>query len=298
MTEKTFSGNSLLVTLCISVWDANRQDRRASNEVAAANNVTDKRLCRLRKSLLPKARVLDVLAAEVRAARNFHYENTHAWLHDGPRILTRANYEPYMTRMRGFKTDFDTAVFNLIAEYESLKHQAKGVLGSLFNPDDYPARDTLLQKYNFDTMLQPLPLASSLLDLGLDDAETDIIRQKLERDMADTFGRANRRLWDELFGKVEKLYTKLADEQAYVMEETIDAVRKLAELLPRINITQDPNLAVVAGNLTRGLAGVTADAVKTNPSVRLAAMSEVRLVYHVIQSLRAAPVSGLARVAD
>lgn len=289
------SANSLLVTLGISVWDANRQDRRASNQVAAANNVTDKRLCRLRKSLLPRAKVLDVLAAVVRAARTFHYENTHTWLHDGPRILTRANYDEYMARMRMFKAEFDAAVFNLMAEYETLKAKACEVLGNLYDEKDYPPRDSLLQRYSFDTVLQPMPLSTSLLDLGLDDSEAQALREKLEREMSATFGKANRRLWDELNQRVERLYSKLADEKAYVMEETIEAVRKLAELLPRINLMDDAQLNAVAASLSSALRGVTAVAVKSNPSVRVRAASEVGLAYRILQGMQGESAPELAR---
>jgi len=55
--------NCVLVTLNISNWDANRQDRRVSALVADANDVKDQRLCRLRKSLLPKTQVMDRLYA-------------------------------------------------------------------------------------------------------------------------------------------------------------------------------------------------------------------------------------------
>lgn len=286
MTNKTHSNHSVLVTLCISTWDANRQDRRASRDVAVANNVTDQRLCRLRKSLLPKTKALDVLAAEVRAARTFHYDNTHAWMHDGPRILTRANFDPYMTRMRMFKANFETAVLNVMAEYDEMRERARDVLGQLYDANDYPTRESLFTRYSFDTTIQPMPVSANLLDLGLESAEAEELRLKLERDMAETFAKANRRLWDDLFGRLAKLYEKLSDEKAYVMEETIDAVRKLAELLPRMNITGDPNLEVLAANLTTSLEGLSAEKVKHDPALRERKAKETQSVYHVMQSLR------------
>lgn len=286
MTTKINSSHSILVTLAISVWDANRQDRRASQEVAIANNVTDQRLCRLRKSLLPKTKALDALTAQVRAARSFHYDNTHAWMHDGPRILTRSNFDPYMTQMRMYKAGFETAVLNVMAEYEELKEKARDVLGQLYDASDYPARESLFSRYNFDTTVQPMPVSANLLDLGLESAEAEELRQKLERDMADTFARANRRLWDDLYARLEKLTGKLCDEKAYVMEETIEAVRKLAELLPRMNITNDPNLEVLAANLTMSLDGLSAEKVKHDPALRGKAAEDTHKVFKVMQALR------------
>lgn len=286
MTKKTISHSSVLITLAISVWDANRQDRRASRQVAEANNVTDQRLCRLRKSLLPKTKTLDILAAEVRAARTFHYENTHAWMHDGPRILTRANFDPYMARMREFKAKFETAVLNVMSGYDDMREKAKLALGDLYDPSDYPTRETLLTRYSFDTTVQPMPISANLLDLGLESAEAEELRKKLESDMSATFAKANTRLWDELQARVRKLYEKTSDPKAYVMEETIDAIRKLADLMPRVNITQDANLDIVANNLGEALKEVSSEKVKHDPVLRGRVASEMHSALQVIETLR------------
>lgn len=268
ISTQDISRVSVLVTLSISTWDTHRQDKRASQEVATSNNVTDKRLCRLRKTLIPRDPVLKELESVIRAARTFHYDNTHAWMHDGPRILTRKNFDEYMTRMREYKVKFEAAALNFIASYDSLKEQAKMVLGGLYSEGDYPSRDSLYREYKFDTVVQPLPLASSLLDLGLDSSEGEALRLRLERELADTFAKANRRVFDDFGAKLRKLTAKLADPAAYVMAETLEAVRNLAELLPRINLLGDTALDALAKDVEASLRGVTADSLKTNPSVR------------------------------
>lgn len=288
----------VLVTLNISHWDANRQDKRVSEAVADANGVQDKRLCRLRKSLLPKTSVMDRLFAVIRAARTFHYDNTHAWMHDGPRILPRSNFDPYMKQMRHFQADFETAVLDFIAQYNDIKAEAHTVLGQLYNVTDYPDVSYLRNRYNFEMAIQPMPASASLLELGLEPAEAEAMRKKLEADMAETFQKANRRLWDDLYERLEKLYAKLSDEKAYVMEETIEAVRKLADLLPRMNVTNDEHLNTLAAKLSTALAGLSAESVKGNLGTREKAAKATHSVFHVMQTLRPAddqPV--VARVA-
>lgn len=267
-TPQDISNVSVLVTLSISSWDTHRQDRRASLEAAAQNQVTDKRLCRLRKTLIPRNAVLQELESVMRAARTFHYDNTHTWMHDGPRILTRKNFDSYMSRMRELKVQFEAATLNFIASYDELKESAKAALGGLYCETDYPSRDSLYREYKFDTMVQPLPLASSLLDLGLDSAEGEALRLRLERELAETFAKANRRVFDDFGARLRKLHEKLATPGGYVMAETLEAVRGLAELLPRINLLGDTALDALANDVALALKGVTADSLKTNPSVR------------------------------
>lgn len=276
--------NAVLVTLNISNWDANRQDKRVSQAVADANDVKDKRLCRLRKSLLPKTQVMDRLFAVIRAARTFHYENTHAWMHDGPRILSTSNFDAYMRQMRRYKADFETCVLDFLTQYEDIRNEAQVVLGKLYDSADYPDKSYLKNRYDFEIKVQPMPASSELLALGLEPAEADALRRKLEADMKETFDRANRRMWEDLYERLEKLKNKLSDDKAYVKEETIAGVRDLAELLPRLNITNDSRLEMLSERLKAGLEGISAESVKTNPSTRERVAAETQTVFNVMQA--------------
>ena len=281
--------NCVLVTMNISSWDANRQDRRVSEEVATANSVTDKRLCRLRKSLLPKTEVMDRVYAVIRAARTFHYENTHAWMHDGPRILAISNFDAYMKQMRRYKADFETAVLDFLSQYDAIKVSAQQVLGKLYDVSDYPDATYLRGRYDFETKVQPVPVSTGLMELGLEPAEAQAHREKMEADLVDTFQKANRRMWDDLYARLEKLYSKLSDEKAYVKEETIEAVRGLVELLPRMNITNDEKLEALALRLKTALVGLSADAVKRDPTVREKAVLDTQTVFNAMQSFMNPP---------
>lgn len=289
--------NCVLVTLNISNWDANRQDKRVSDAVADANGVTDKRLCRLRKSLLPKTEVMDRMFAVIRAARSFHYENTHAWMHDGPRILPRANFEAYMKQVRRFQADFETSVLDFLSQYNDIKADAHTVLGQLYNASDYPEVGALRVRFGFGVTVQPMPASESLLELGLEEGEAANLRAQLEADMADTFRKANKRLYDDLGERLGKLVAKLGDEKAYVMPETIDAVRKLADLMPRMNITGDARLDTLANTLTASLEGVSSESVKIHPELRERAAKATKNALKVLQAFAPAVAdSTVARV--
>jgi uncharacterized protein YigA (DUF484 family) len=272
----------VLITLNIRSWEANRQDRRVSEEVAVKNNVTDQRLCRLRKSLLPKTSVMDRLDAVMRAARTFHYQNTHTWLHNGPRILTRANYDSYMLNMRRYKADFDTGVKDFVAQYGAIKELAKTVLGQLYLEEDYPAKDTLEIRYGFETSIQPLPAPASLLDMGFDDgAET---KARLESEMDSIFQQANMRLWRDLFDRVSKLNAKLQDDKAYVSDDYLEGTMKLAEMMPRMALTEDLRLAVLSHKLCDSLKGVTAAKLKLDPHRRHVLARDIFTVFGIMRS--------------
>jgi hypothetical protein len=242
-------------------------------------------MCRLRKSLLPKAEVLKQLSATIRAARTFHYENTHAWVNEGPRILTRANYDSYMTHMMRLRSEFLTNVLDFCNQYESIKEAAKNALGKIYDESDYPEGSTLASRYSFSIKRQPMPAADNLLEFGLDASETAALRTELERDMTETFAKANQQLWNTLYQKLETLSNKLNDDGAYVMEETITGVRKWSDLVPRINLMADERLDLVAKHLAETLDGVTSVGVKANPSLRERVAKDSRQAVLAMQAL-------------
>ncbi|MNR71515.1 hypothetical protein D3C71_21440 [compost metagenome] len=285
--------NAVLVSLNISVWQANRQDKKISEQVTDAHEVKDRRLGRFWKSLLPKCDVLDRLYAVQRAARTFHYENTLAWMHDGPRILPTANFEPYMQAMRRFKAQFEDAVLELVDQYGDIRTEAQKVLGRLYDEADYPDVASLKSKYDFDMKVMTMPAAEGLLQLGLESDEAEELRAKLETDMRDTVTRANRRLWEDLHARLEKLTSRLQDGDAYVREETIAAVRDLADLLPRLNVTNDQHLETLATKLKGSLANVNAATVKNDPNARKRVADETKTVFNVMQAFMA-PKRGAA----
>lgn len=287
---------SILVTLAISTWDINRQDRKGSASAAESHKVTDQRMCRLRKTLIPRTPELKELESIVRATRTFHYDNTHAWMHDGPRILTRKNYDNYMQTMRDFKVRFEAAVLNFISQFDESKEAARKVLGDLYSEADYPSRDALYREYKFDTLVQPLPLSSSLLDLGLDSSESEALRLRLEQELTDTFTKANRRVFEDFEARLVKLHAKVSDPAAPVLPDTLNGVSKLAALLPRINLLGNEELDKLAAQVCYALDGVSADAVKTNSSVRGRLAYEIGLAIKTLEALKGSPHAGASRV--
>lgn len=283
--------NAVLVTLTIGNWEAHREDTRVSQQVAKDNMLTDTRMCRLRKSLLPKSAVMKRMSAVIRAARAYHYENTHAWTMDGARILATSNFDSYMAQMRAFKLDFEAAVLDVALQYENLKQEAALALKTLFNDNDYPDANTLKGKYRFEISVAPMPASTDLLELGLDDDEASALRAKMEEDMRSALRNSNRRLWQELGSVVEKLKLRLEVKDRVVRKDTLAATLGLAELLPRVCVIEDPQLLSVANRLAELLRGVTSDHLKHNPETRERVTFGIQVIFNLIQSALRAPAA-------
>lgn len=284
--------NAMLVSLNISVWQANRHDKKISDGVTTANAVKDARMGRFWKSLLPKCAVIDRMYAAQRAARTFHYDNTLEWMHDGPRVLPTANFVKYKEAMRGYKDLFERAVLDLVAQYDDIKTDASIVLGGLYNEIDYPSKEELTKKYGFSFNVMTMPAVDGLLQLDLEAEDAEELRETLEADMRGMYKRANEKLWADLHARLKTLTEKLEDPDAYVRDDTIAGVRDLAELLPRLNVTNDEQLDMLSNRLKESLASISATSVKTNPSTRQRVAEETKTVFNVMQAFMGPRRSG------
>lgn len=274
----------ILVTLSITHWDPNVRDRKVSEDVAERHNVTDSRMCRLRKTLVPKNDALRQVFSVMREARLYHYANTHAWMFDGPRFMAADAFSEYKAKMEEFKDRFEKAVLEFLNQYDELKDRAREVLGTLYNEADYPSREQVGSRFTFTYSVQPMPEASQFNGLGFNAEAVEELRKSLEADMRATFEKANRRLWQELYEKLEKLTSKLQDEKASVRQGTLDAVRNMATMLPKLNVTQDTRLEVLSSRLLRNLEGVTEETVANDNRARRRLAQETGTVFTVMQS--------------
>lgn len=285
MEKKTEIKNAVLVNLSIREWQAKAQDKKAAEQVAKENGVTDSKQARVWKSLLARCEAVQRLEAVRRAARKFHYTNTLTWMHDGPRILTTANFDDYMAQMRKFKTQFEQSVLDFLAQYPQLKLDSSATLGKLYDESQYPSQAELMERYSFSWQVMPMPATEGLLSLNLKTDDADQLAEELRNEMNETFRSATRKMWSDLYEVVDKLVSKLQDEDSKVKATHIDSVRELTNLLPRLNIMGDEHLDIIAKRLTDTLESVTEAKLEIDIDARRKVAAEAQSVFNVIQTL-------------
>jgi len=285
MEKKTEIKNAVLVNLSIREWQAKAQDKKAAEQVAKENGVKDSKQARVWKNLLARCEAVQQLEAARRAARKFHYANTLTWMHDGPRILTTANFDDYMAEMRKFKTQFENAVRDFLDQYPKLKLDSSATLGKLYDESQYPSTAELMERYSFNWQVMPMPATEGLLSLNLKTDDADQLAEELRNEMNETFNSATRKMWSDLYEVVDKLVSKLKDEDAKVKATHIESVRELTNLLPRLNIMGDEHLDIIAKRLTDTLESVTEAKLELDIDARRKVAAETQSVFNVIQTL-------------
>jgi hypothetical protein len=248
ITEK-----AMLVRLSISQWTARKFDLKATNHVISDYGA-QKDSGRFNK-LLVDIDAVKTYQRVANEARTFHYENTLPWGDDDSRILPAKNYLPYTKKMRKFKETFEKAVDEFVDLYPGLIDRANSNLNGLFNPADYPDSFNLKEKFKFSVGVSPVPDQGDFR-VSLADDEVDQIKADIETMVKDSIAAAMRDAWDRLFQVVKHMADKLKDQKSIFRDSLVGNIQDLCDILPRLNITDDPNLKKVIRDVKSSLASL------------------------------------------
>lgn len=264
LTEK-----AMLYRLNISQWTARRHDKSVSQEVAS-NHGTSVDSGRYNKVLIARE-ALSKIATAQSSARNFHYQNTLPWMDDGARILPAANYFPYCEAMAKFRAEFDAEVAAFLDSYADYVEAARVRLNGLFDAADYPPAREIARRFAFDVIPMPLPDATDFrVDLGA--GEESRIRAEIQDRTNAAIAGAVKDTWSRVHDVVSKMAERLraysgAKDGAF-RDSLVSNVRDLVDLLPRLNVTGDAELAETARRMAEQLCQYDAQALREDSALR------------------------------
>lgn len=269
ITEK-----AMLASLHISCWNARKHDVRVSKEVD--NQYSSHNAGRFNK-LLASKEALKAIQTVVSSARTFHNEQTLPWGERGERLLPSRNYSHYSQRMRAYKQAFDEAVQSFVANYPNVIMEARWALGGLFQPEDYPPESEIRNKFAFESQISPVPVSDDFrVSLGRDEVET--IKADIQKRLEASHAIATRDLWKRLYDVVSHMVERLSDPEAVFRDSLVGNIVKLTELLPRLNLNDDPGLEQMRRRIEATLCGYSPEQLRQDKTLRKEAADSARNV--------------------
>ena len=281
MTTQHLSGvarSAMLVSLNISVYSGRKQDKRTQAEVVAAKNSGSSRAASVYKNLFSDCPELDAISKFQSRARLRHYQLTLPWDDNGQRLLpTKAMFD-YKAEMNRYADEFDRLVEAFLDKYDTLVAAAAFKLGTLFDRDEYPTRDQVLDKFRFDLAFTPLPTAG---DFRLDiesEVQNDLARQ-YEARMKAQLDAAQHDAWNRLYEALSRIKDRLTLEEdgkrRIFHDTTITNAQELCELLTPLNVTNDPKLEAARRMLEDAIGGVNPQELRKEESMRSETLRKV-----------------------
>jgi len=260
--SKPLTTHAMLVTLNIGQWTARKHDKSVTAEVDRAHAAKDGG--RYNKLLIDKA-ALDPIDQIVGAARQHHYKVTLAWGDNGDRLLIASLFMEFAQEMRRFRSGIEQRVCTLVNDYPRLVQEARKRLGTMYDPTDYPDVSEIRKRFYFNLEYSPVPTANDFrVDLSAEHVEA--IKADIQRVEHERQDKAMREVFDRVRKIVGKIHEQTKDEDRRIYDSALENARDLADLLPALNFTNNPQLTTVEADIRKLL--VPADRLRQDKRLR------------------------------
>jgi hypothetical protein len=284
----TIASSAVFIDLSISSWTGRKLDKRASSNVTDQANAA-RGVANVSKKLLGDCAELDAVSKFAANARNIHYGMTMPWSDLGLRICPLPTYmNKYESTMGTLQTEFAKLVTTFLDAYDWEISQAQLKLGSLFNADEYPTRDSLESKFKFRFTAMPMADAGDWrLDIG-NEAQT-VMKSQYETFYNEQLSKAMGDVWKRAHDALTKMSDRLDyadhDTKKIFRDSLVDNVTDIVEMMGACNLTNDPVMAEAERKLSVALRGVTPDALREDAYLRAETRRQVEEVKRVIDNL-------------
>ena len=267
----SISSSSILAELNISVWTANKLDKRITNDVLVANGATNLDAGQFRKNLMSGTTLRKDIADFAASCRLWHNTTTLPWADRGARLLPTSLFLDYKAEANKRKQRFDHMVQHFLSEYPKLQAQAQQHLGALYNPDDYPSAEEVVSKFGFRMVFTPLPEAGDFrLDVAQEDLES--LRSQYEASLNSRLAEAMQSQWDKLHDLLSRMSEKLVEPEGEDKRRWHDTfitnAHEMCAMLGHLNVSRDPKLDEAKRKLEHAIHGVDIDDIKDDISTR------------------------------
>ena len=278
MKDYSITHTAILVALSITGWQDTKHDRTISEEVAVRAQASSN-AGRYMKHLLPKHATLELKQIESQA-RQSSYNLTMPWDRGRFRLLPVKLYDTYCRRLNQLADQYFDARKLFISTYDNHVAYAQAELGALFNPNDYPSPDNLVDRLTIAYRFAPVPDANhfvaQLIESDIEQIKLDIandIQEKINSAVQDVY----QRIGDGVRLVSERLTPDANGNPKTFRNTMIEHLVDLTAIVPALNITNDPVLATLCTQVKDAIDNVSPDQLRPiNPAFDEAKYQDVQ----------------------
>ena len=273
----------MVVNVSISMWEGRRLDRRVTEQTIKDQNVTDDDGLRVNKLLISKD-AFKAVQASASAVRTFVREHTLPWKDNGDRALMRQGYQNFMVGFSQLKSEFDSAVDTFVTDlYPAEVAKASFRLGDAFNADDYPHPSDLSSRFgmtlDIDAVAEPEDFR-----VKLDEATVTEIQDGMREAIEHRVHKAMQDVWMRVSDMVEHFVSRTSPDAQRFYDTTVYNLRDIVDLLPALNLINDPNLKEMGKRLRDTLYGYDPQDIRKNKEVRAEANQQAQEIMEDMKS--------------
>lgn len=266
----SITSSSVLVELNISVWSAEKLDRRATEDLTITSKAA-RDAAKVYKNLMSGTSVRKDIADFATRCRSWHQSQTLPWADRGARLLPTSLFMEYKAGVNARRDTFMRMVNTFRQEYPKMLAMAPTNMGDLHNHDDYPSVDEVMSKFGFRLVFSPVP-DSGDFRLDIPAQELEAMRKEYDANFLSRVDEAMRAPWEQLHTMLTAMSSKLVEPDGEDKRRWHDAfltnAHEMCAMLTHLNVTKDPKLEAARRQLETAMLGVDIDDIKADENVR------------------------------
>lgn len=266
MSTHALAEKAMVMSLTIGTWKGYRLDRQATAEITAAKGAKSD-AARVNKHLVPKEALAAIVTAEG-AVRTHFYGKTLPWRDNGDRLMPRKLFTEFIEEHERLVATFQNEVDTFIVHrYPEAIEQAEFRMGELFDANDYPPASHLRRKFYIDLDFNPITSANDFR-VEIDAEHVEKVRGAMEQAAERRVQQAQAAVWKRLAETVTMFHDRMANPDAPIYATLPEKMDELIEMLPGLNVLDDPDIEAIRRDLHAKLKGVDPKDVRKNPAYR------------------------------
>lgn len=262
MTDIT--NKAMLVQVYMSTWTGKIVDKAVTQETNERNKA-DKDAGKYTKNLLPKEALAKIVTSNGKV-KKFRDKHSMPW-NSAYRIMPAKIHFDFMQGIGELMQERKKFVNELCIEYPRFVRNREQTLGTMFDRDEYPDVTELPDRYRVEVDIQPVPTAGDFR-VDLSQGEVEKIRRNVEERLQASTARAMNDLWERLYKSVKRMSDTLNIPDQGFQSTMIGNIQELVDLLPKLNLTDDPKLEDMRRAVEVKLCGYKDRDIKEDKGVR------------------------------
>jgi hypothetical protein len=286
---------AMLARTQVRYWRARKTDSKIAREVAEQHG-GDADMHWHRRRLLAKSALAEIekIASQ---AQSFHEKNTSPWTDRGPRLLATKNFIHYKQEEEVLKHKFYAAVAAFLPNYPTYIEEARTLLGDDFNEEDYPSPAVIEARFGFDIRIMPVPKKEDFRIPELGPDEEARIREEIESYTREAVQGVVRDMWQRIFEHVNHMVDGLTaynereekrggkGHEGTFKDSLVENLKELVDLLPKINVLDDPDIEKMRLRVLRQLCQDDADTLRKSPLTRNDVLAKAQAIRDAVADL-------------
>lgn len=268
----SLASRSMLVSLSQRMWWANASDRQLGMQAEAANDA-DNRSLKVLKQLIPPEYTLPIKRVAL-LGRDQHLRLTLPGISKGQQLLATKTFDEYAMGQGYIRETFFSEVKKFVDRYPAIVDAAPARLGRAFRASDFPSPDRIASYFDYQLTFRPVPEAGNWLLEDIDMEDVSKLANELANEQNTMFREASKELTGRLMAVLQNLATQAENYKEGVTsggmlrDATIDSVKDLANLVPKMNMTGDPILDAAAKEMLVNFSNLEAKDMRKDAAVR------------------------------